>query len=107
MVLTTCVVWLMAREVQAFYNPSTGRWLSRDPIVEAGGVNLQAFASNDACNHYDRLGLLTESEGCCVCYVHSSLKNGDGSKALTTLNPACVRCPRMYSKHPGSVWPKR
>jgi RHS repeat-associated protein len=27
---------LFAREVQAFYNPSSGRWLSRDPIGEEG-----------------------------------------------------------------------
>lgn len=25
---------------QAFFNPSTGRWLSRDPIEERGGANL-------------------------------------------------------------------
>jgi RHS repeat-associated protein len=27
---------LFAREAQAFYNPSSGRWLSRDPIGEEG-----------------------------------------------------------------------
>jgi RHS repeat-associated protein len=28
-------------------NPLTGRWLSRDPIEEAGGVNLYGFVGND------------------------------------------------------------
>src|SRR6266487_1220596 len=27
-----------------YYNPSTGRWLSRDPIAERGGPNLYLFA---------------------------------------------------------------
>ena len=47
MVLTTCVAWLMAREAQAFYNPSTGRWLSRYPIEERGDLNLYGFVRND------------------------------------------------------------
>lgn len=29
----------LGREAQAFYNPSTGRSLSRDPIEERGGMN--------------------------------------------------------------------
>ena len=32
---------------QAFYNPSTGRWLTRDPLGERGGVNLQGFVHNN------------------------------------------------------------
>jgi RHS repeat-associated protein len=40
-----------------YYNPSTGRWLSRDPIGEAGGPNLYGFAYNDGINAIDLLGL--------------------------------------------------
>jgi len=29
-----------------YYNPAAGRWLSRDPIGERGGINLYAFALN-------------------------------------------------------------
>ena len=47
----------LAREAQAFYNPSTGRWLSRDPGEEDGGNNLHVFAANDAVDFYDLLGL--------------------------------------------------
>ncbi len=32
---------------QAFYHPSTGRWLSRDPIEEKGGRNLMTFVTNN------------------------------------------------------------
>ena len=37
------------------YSPSLGRFLSRDPIEEQGGLNLDAFVGNDSCKN-DRLG---------------------------------------------------
>ena len=40
-----------------YYNPSTGRWLSRDPIEEQGGLNLYGFTSNDGLNRSDMLGM--------------------------------------------------
>ncbi len=39
-----------------YYNPSTGRWLSRDPIEERGGINLYGFVENAALNASDVLG---------------------------------------------------
>ena len=44
-----------------YYNSVTGRWLSRDPIEEEGGMNLYGFVGNDGVNKWDRLGL----ENCC------------------------------------------
>jgi hypothetical protein len=43
----------------AFYDPGQGRWLSRDPIEEAGGVNLYGFAGNNGITRTDKLGLYT------------------------------------------------
>jgi RHS repeat-associated protein len=40
-----------------YYDPTTGRWPSRDPIGELGGENLQAFVGNDAINRWDKHGL--------------------------------------------------
>ena len=40
-----------------YYDPKHGRWLSRDPIGEAGGVNLYGFVGNDPVNRWDYLGL--------------------------------------------------
>jgi RHS repeat-associated protein len=40
-----------------YYDPVTGRWPNRDPIEEAGGVNLFVANMNDAINNYDLLGL--------------------------------------------------
>jgi RHS repeat-associated protein len=44
-----------------YYNPSTGRWLSRDPMGEKGGLNLYEFVLNSSVNYVDLLGLLTRS----------------------------------------------
>jgi RHS repeat-associated protein len=40
-----------------YYSPALGRWLSRDPIEEQGGLNLYGFVGNDPVNRWDRLGL--------------------------------------------------
>ncbi len=39
------------------YSPKQGRFINRDPIEEAGGVNLYAFTENDPVNQTDILGL--------------------------------------------------
>jgi RHS repeat-associated protein len=39
-----------------YYDPVTGRWPSRDPIEEHGGINLYGFVGNDGVNFYDFLG---------------------------------------------------
>lgn len=43
-----------------YYDPKTGRWPSRDPIGEEGGINLYGFVGNDGVNRWDLLGLATE-----------------------------------------------
>jgi len=40
------------------YDPKTGRWPSRDPIGEEGGVNLYGFVGNDSIGRIDRLGMV-------------------------------------------------
>ncbi len=45
-----------------YYNASTGRWLSRDPIEETGGVGLYCFVLNQPVKCIDRLGLLTDEQ---------------------------------------------
>ncbi len=44
-----------------YYEPNTGRWLSRDPIGERGGLNLYGFVGNDPVNSIDYLGLATQA----------------------------------------------
>jgi RHS repeat-associated protein len=39
-----------------YYSPVLGRWLSRDPIQEDGGVNLYGFVGNNSIGKLDPLG---------------------------------------------------
>jgi RHS repeat-associated protein len=40
-----------------FYEPRHGRFLGRDPIEEAGGLNLYGFVANNPVNRWDYLGM--------------------------------------------------
>ena len=40
------------------YAPSLGRWISRDPIGEQGGVNLYGYVRNNVISRQDTLGLV-------------------------------------------------
>jgi hypothetical protein len=56
--LLKCLLLLIAFSnlAHAFYDPGHGRWVSRDPIEERGGVNLYGFVTNDSIAHIDYLG---------------------------------------------------
>ena len=43
-----------------YYDPETGRWPSKDPIGEGGGMNLYGFVGNDGVNQRDLFGLEVE-----------------------------------------------
>ncbi len=40
-----------------YYEPNLQRWLNRDPIQEAGGINLYGFVFNDPLRRIDPFGL--------------------------------------------------
>ena len=44
-----------------YYDPSVGRFLTRDPIGYEGGINLYTFCGNNPVNHIDPGG--TEDDG--------------------------------------------
>lgn len=47
-----------------YYDPVTGRWPSRDPIEEEGGLNLYGFLDNDGVNWWDLLGMAAGESDC-------------------------------------------
>jgi hypothetical protein len=49
-------VLCLAQTASAFYAPNHQRWVNRDPIEEAGGVNLYAFCANGPIDKYDSDG---------------------------------------------------
>ena len=51
-----------------YYDPLTGRWPSRDPIEEEGGLNLYGFVGNGGTNETDFLG-----------------REGNGKKAISEI----------------------
>ena len=53
-----------------YYNPSTGRWPSRDPIYEKGGLNIYTFVKDNPIGTVDKIGLT---------YTISNLKTPYGS----------------------------
>jgi RHS repeat-associated protein len=71
-----------------YYDPVTGRWPSRDPIEEWGGVNLYAKVGNNPLDFVDVLGL---SANCC------------GGKELQSGQQCCRDQPISSSKECCSV----
>jgi RHS repeat-associated protein len=50
-----------------YYSPSLGRWFSRDPINERGGVNLYMAINNAVVQLVDALGHKAGDPCCCCC----------------------------------------
>jgi len=84
MVLTVLLGLWAAPDGLTFYNPETGRWLSRDPLGEEGGLSLYGFVGNQPVTQVDKLGR-NIFKGCC---------NGISFNRLTQ----CCRCGKIYSK---------
>jgi RHS repeat-associated protein len=68
------------------YDPNTGRYLEPDPIGQAGGLNLFAYAENDPVNMADAFGLLPA-----VCAGPSRIP------------PVCQKLSKLASKIPGKL----
>jgi len=60
-VLSNCLPLFLllssAISTSAFYDPQAQRWINRDPVEEAGGVNLHSYVGNDPTDRGDTLGL--------------------------------------------------
>jgi len=51
------------------YDPTHARWLNRDPIAEAGGVNLYAYVGGDPQSLIDPLGLCPAAPTTAECFI--------------------------------------
>jgi RHS repeat-associated protein len=90
-----------------YYDVLAGRFLTRDPIGFAGGINLYEYVGNSPVQNQDRLGLwdwsgfwecakevptLLGSAGACVGALEGVLlgKNGSAGEAFCKLAVSCV-----------------
>jgi RHS repeat-associated protein len=86
-----------------YYNPSTGRWLSRDPVEEDGfqlieedfsatgndwGPNLYDFVANDPLDGVDELGLMTYDQ------MAAEVKQIDNNLKAQAI-PCCCSTPKV------------
>ena len=67
-----------------FYDPNMQRWLNRDPVQEAGGINLHDFVLNSPPNYFDLLGLDEHPQG---GWPPGSSTTSDGPQLPITLPP--------------------
>ncbi|MEI7775587.1 MAG: RHS repeat-associated core domain-containing protein [Verrucomicrobiota bacterium] len=71
--LAIASLFVLTHTAQAHYDPNIGRWISRDPIGEEGGLNIYGFIDNNPIGFTDTLGLqptlsfksIQEQEGNC------------------------------------------
>ena len=83
-----------------YYEPGSGRWLSKDPLAENGSLNMYSFLANNGINAIERLGL----DGLVVA-GGTSVKdpNGHDESAWNFLNTAARRAKELvqiYKQNP-------
>ena len=54
---------LAAQTASGFYDPNLQRWLTLDPIGEAGGINLYQFVYNNPVDYLDPSGQFGTKRG--------------------------------------------
>jgi hypothetical protein len=103
------------------YSAPLGRWLSRDPISEAGGINLYAYIQNSPVEYADSTGFgpsypwwdlwdpfndwnnswqpqmdPSKPPNQIQTSVDQNTQQSAASGAVTTYGPATSRCPNQY-----------
>ena len=95
-----------------YYDPVTGRWPSRDPIVERGGINLYCFTHNDAIHGYDYMGLSRPSTpkmtDCSTCFSAAAHKAGEEAlkKSEDEFNSDKEKARKARKPFEGGTFPK-
>lgn len=93
-----------------YYDPSTGRFINRDPIEENDGPNTMAFVGNDPIDFVDPLGLrkLTSEEGARairagIPMLERACRRGCG-KGACCAPKGCIQEARDYVELAAQAW---
>ena len=76
-----------------YFDPATGRWPSRDPIEERGGLNLYGVVGNDLTNSFDLFGL----KKCYRWMLITGFNDKDGSDKKNLGDDDAADANRSYS----------
>src|SRR6266536_2339714 len=83
LISSLALILLLPQAGQCFYNTSTGKWLSRDPIEEKGGKNLYAFVDNNPADKIDAFGMEALTVPNWTQSGTSDSRNTGGANAVT------------------------
>jgi RHS repeat-associated protein len=86
-----------------YYNPSTGRWLNRDPIEEQGGINLYSFVGNNPISSFDYLGQAT-IEASAATDLKATLLDFALNKGSTFIFRYPHEVAKRFQSHHGVKW---
>jgi len=81
-----------------YYAAGLGRWLSRDPIEEQGGVNLYGFAGNNGTNLVDPFGLTTGALDMQLWEATAEGLSGLSAAARTAVSAAGAQSAAAFGK---------
>jgi hypothetical protein len=84
--LAPTFLFTISYSASAFYDPTIGRWISRDPIGEEGGQNLYGFVQNAPGDDWDWLGLC----GCTCKSVKITFEPGGDKQPKPGFYPVAV-----------------
>ncbi len=79
-----------------WYDPETGRWLSKDPIGLSGGLNLYAFCGNESLNVDDPTGLAVQNNSPYIVFVKPENDFCENKVEYSTAG--------AYPINPGGYW---
>jgi RHS repeat-associated protein len=90
-----------------YYHPGAGRWISRDPIEEEGGIHIYSFLENAVTIHFDGHGLSHQRLDrdllqALVSLTHWLVAQGRHAEAARAIRPAYVA---MAAFGPGYGYP--
>jgi uncharacterized protein RhaS with RHS repeats len=93
-----------------YYDPALGRYVSADPIGQAGGVNLYSYAGSDPLNWFDPFGLTEGSKSnkakrkAIAAWAASQNKSTAFSKDGSTYAPGYSYDSEFGPQYPDGSW---